>query len=412
MHQYAGNPAFFPANVGLVDDSDLNPATAAALDVAGQNLADRTAFLYRLGNQIGENWQAPIDPGFAAVDIARPAWDPVNAQWVLAGAVGTSKGGLGVAQGQPGATSTFSGSLSGSAWPTGNFTQASVAKEPSDSVTFYFAGVEQGSQAAQVYSYNAGTGVYTQVLNDTTTLWADAQIICFKGSLVLALTATTANTSHSAIRYSTNMGSTWNVGATGTQYTDCATSWNLQVSGSLLVCLASELSAVPIGGTAPIAVVTSPDGVTFTGSAIGAAAAGALNASGLAWTVDAGGPCWIMSFHLTGGSGKTSFARSADGVTWTASGGNLLHTNILDMAAIGSILVALTQYTDGTFAIYSPDGANTWYRSQAKTPWVSGGVGVRIGSSPNQVAWVVPTGSGHAPVIFSECYGTSGVLLT
>jgi hypothetical protein len=45
IHQYAGNTALFPVNVGLVDDSDLNPATASALDVAPQNLADRTAWL-------------------------------------------------------------------------------------------------------------------------------------------------------------------------------------------------------------------------------------------------------------------------------------------------------------------------------------------------------------------------------
>lgn len=45
IHSYAGNPASFPTNVGLVDDSDLNPATAATLDVSGENLADRTAYL-------------------------------------------------------------------------------------------------------------------------------------------------------------------------------------------------------------------------------------------------------------------------------------------------------------------------------------------------------------------------------
>lgn len=46
MHNYAGNPASYPANVGLVDDADLNPATAAALVVASENLADRTAYLH------------------------------------------------------------------------------------------------------------------------------------------------------------------------------------------------------------------------------------------------------------------------------------------------------------------------------------------------------------------------------
>jgi hypothetical protein len=45
MHNYAGNPANYPLNVGLVDDADLNPATAASLDVSGENLADRTAYL-------------------------------------------------------------------------------------------------------------------------------------------------------------------------------------------------------------------------------------------------------------------------------------------------------------------------------------------------------------------------------
>jgi hypothetical protein len=46
MHNYAGNPAVYPANIGLVDDADLNPATASALDVAPTNLADRTAWLH------------------------------------------------------------------------------------------------------------------------------------------------------------------------------------------------------------------------------------------------------------------------------------------------------------------------------------------------------------------------------
>lgn len=45
MHSIPGNPASFPATVGLVDDADLNPATASALDVAPTNLADRTAYL-------------------------------------------------------------------------------------------------------------------------------------------------------------------------------------------------------------------------------------------------------------------------------------------------------------------------------------------------------------------------------
>jgi hypothetical protein len=43
MHNYAGNPAVYPTNIGLVDDADLNPATASALDVPLVNLADRTA---------------------------------------------------------------------------------------------------------------------------------------------------------------------------------------------------------------------------------------------------------------------------------------------------------------------------------------------------------------------------------
>jgi len=46
MHNYAGNSAVYPANIGLVDDADLNPATASALDVAPTNLADRTAWLH------------------------------------------------------------------------------------------------------------------------------------------------------------------------------------------------------------------------------------------------------------------------------------------------------------------------------------------------------------------------------
>jgi hypothetical protein len=45
MHQYAGSSAAWIANVGLVDDSDLNPAVASVLNVACTNLADRTSYL-------------------------------------------------------------------------------------------------------------------------------------------------------------------------------------------------------------------------------------------------------------------------------------------------------------------------------------------------------------------------------
>ncbi len=71
---YAGNPASFPASVGLIDDAALNPATAAALNVANQNNADRTAYLKaRVGNRFLVDVQSSVhDTGDDSIYLDSP----------------------------------------------------------------------------------------------------------------------------------------------------------------------------------------------------------------------------------------------------------------------------------------------------------------------------------------------------
>ncbi len=389
IHPYAGNPALYPPNIGLLDDPDLNPATSSALNVGIQNLADRTAYLAQTVRALGtENWYPPIaTPGGGGV-FGRPAWDPVNGLWLFTYLTGTVGGIQGV-YGLPGSNNpAFSGILGTPI--TGAPAIWSVCKDPTDATTFYVAAIGLGgNNDLYVWRLDIGTGVYTQVLHDPSGVFQDAELWYFSGSLILA---TVAASGVSLIRISRDHGSTWST----VSITAVTGRWTLHDNGTQFIALGSQVS----GGSAPPLVVTSSDGLAFTTRAITGMGA-TYTGLGVANGTDFGGPCWMVLAR--NGSART-FWRSYDAINWAQVGATLTATACADIAASGPLFVIASVDTNGTYLSYSFDGCVTWHKTQMYLPLATQ---YFLQSNGGQFALCI-----LLEAVFSYVVGPSGVLST
>lgn len=81
MHNYQGDPTNNAATIPLVDDADLNPPTAANLDLTGQALADRSAYRARAAFATAvANWRSPMA---GTIVSSSAAWDAFAQRWVF-----------------------------------------------------------------------------------------------------------------------------------------------------------------------------------------------------------------------------------------------------------------------------------------------------------------------------------------
>lgn len=279
MHSIPGNPADpFPPVVGLVDDADLNPAGASALNVAPTNLADRTAWLFRQRNSfLAENWQ-PITNGGASGNplntytaYRKPGWDPVEGQWLYGVYVsGTGIAGIVSHLGSPGATAVGVGNM-GSPFPSaaGATMVGTPVKDPSDATTYYLTAID-GTGAANVWTLDTSTGIYTLRFTDSLAVYTDSFLIYAFGSIIWAR-ASSATPAQSKITYSTNKGATWlSTSVSGSiQNVDAWTGIRNGNEGlaTQLVLLAGSVAGKPVA-------VTTPDGVNYTVHAIAGASWG------------------------------------------------------------------------------------------------------------------------------------------
>lgn len=87
MSDYPGNPASFPDNIDLIDDSD--PPDAAHFNLGPEGLADRTAYLraHLQSTQSNARSLAGNFPlglvGWPFTASGTPAWDKANARWMM-----------------------------------------------------------------------------------------------------------------------------------------------------------------------------------------------------------------------------------------------------------------------------------------------------------------------------------------
>lgn len=87
MGDYPGNPASYPANINLIDDSD--PPDAAHFDLGPEALADRTAWLAARRLELAatsRSMAANFPSGLLAFPFTTegaPAWDKANGRWLI-----------------------------------------------------------------------------------------------------------------------------------------------------------------------------------------------------------------------------------------------------------------------------------------------------------------------------------------
>ena len=360
IHQYAGNPAIFPPNVGLVDDADLNPATAAALDVAPQNLADRTAYLRRIIDSPSTiNWGVQNN-GNAGVTTAESmhsaSYDARLGLWL----VGIRKG---VSPSWGGAVMWGRGSdpndwnLLGNATTSfaGGWT-AAVAADPGS--PFYWSLATDGASVVEIDSLLAGTGSWGGTI--TVANGAGGELMFGFGHLITAITGSAGNASLGFV-------------ASGA-YTPVITPssaifiWLLKQSPNEALAVPSITSA----GTANY--YRSTDGATWSTLTFSSSIVN-TGEFPIGLTFCVGLNAWILAVGVATG---IRFCQSTDGgATWSvistlvASAGHALSPSSLnDLSSIGTTLLATTSDTTPVLwpsttrdsrIIMSIDGGVSWY---------------------------------------------------
>lgn len=404
MHSYAGNPAIFPQNVGLVDDADLNPATAGTLDVAPQNLADRTAWLYsRVGPFGALNWRELVQ-GFtpASGTGGNPVagqnctfWDYVNNVWIVPFVDTTLNEGAPYTNAGFDITADMWSEFGGSSGPTfsgfaGNDFPASLTLA-ANSTTYLVAIVSPGANRTKIISMTPAGGAPTNVLTlpGSTTITSIQMINGVSGGpgilapqVVVAGFGST-DAANTVIWYSSDPG---------------GTVWNAQAVGTVIGAGAPELLVKPglinsIGGFMVIPILapvsepgtayaywTSTTGTVWTQRTLNGVIANNETPIGLAFGADGIGPCWILVTQV-GATSTCNWYRSADGLAWAFIGTTTTRT-IQDLSVIGTLWVATVfDSTAGnpiygatanpvygaagaSYTVFSTDGCHTFKRSQ------------------------------------------------
>jgi len=420
MHNYAGNPATFPPNVGLIDDADLNPATASTINAAPEGNADRTAYLYkRIAPSSALNWRELVtgitpQSGGGGSPVAGQNcvfWDYSTNVWMVPfidGNFPTVDGGVILC------TTGFDNRLAdqwyqfgGSGGPT--FTGFGGVDFPA-AMTFNPGGgylvaiVSPGAARTKIDAINLTSG--------------PASVLGFPGS-----TTITSCEMDFLIGYAVAGFGATDSANTNFWYSPDGTTWTPVGVGSVLGSGAPELmvkrgslganpGVIVMPVIAPVSVTTyaywtSIDGHTWIQRSLSAIGA-TETPIGLAFGGDATGPCWILATQV-GASSTSKYYRSSDGVAWSFISQTTTRA-VQDLVALGgtpSVWVATVfDSTSGSpiygppttsvyggagasYVVYSTDGANTWFRSQGTLSKNLTGTGrqqrARLANSFNQV---------------------------
>lgn len=313
MHNYAGDPTNFPANVGLIDDSDT--PNAGNFNVAPENLADRTAYLQRLVQQQRcFNWTKSLAPPTADFDgnnlltftYSHPVWDDYYGRWLMgcqynsSDVLGTLMGSYNLLQWvqvKSLIVSPAGGTMTTIADPsTGDVLIIGVNSDPAGETTLYHPSTNTKS------SYN----VYPSfTLNQVTEGYA------MSGSPDGWAFWSYNDSSHVLPQFFYNSGGsahTWTTAAFS-GYTDAA-NWKVQAA-AYNPGASKQILLFPTG-TNPAQYVSSTDGLTYTGRTMPAiGASGTI--TGAAYDI------YRSLWWMISDTGSSSFKlwKSSDGIAWT-----------------------------------------------------------------------------------------------
>lgn len=406
MHGYAGNPLNYPAAVTLLDDPDLNPATAAALDTPLQNLADRTAYLNGIrAGVVAEFWQTPFQLGSGHISECKPAWDSIHGRWLFGSNDGANIG-IGAQAGTGVGYALNTRHLPGSSPVALASRITCVIKDPDDVDTYYMAAIATSGNVGHIYRYKLSTQVYTSILTSSTSC-SDAQIACFNGRVIVAFAE---GASGAELKVSTNGGTTFS-NALGSTPIDNDATWTFVHNATQLLLVGNRLFSTDEPG-----YMLSTDGTTFTTENFGAFFAVGDLGIGTAWGLDLAGRCFIFCFKPAASSGTTRrFLRSSDGITWTDVGIPLTSTPIQDFAAVDACFMGFmvdAAGVDGSRIVYSLDGAQSWQMSQLNILSFFP-ASLRLGAGPAQFCATCLDNPGLESVIsFSAISGPMGAITT
>jgi hypothetical protein len=384
-----------------------------------------------------ENWQPPSGLGVAKYNEAKPAWDAFNGAWLLGYNSGAAVGIVSFVGLSP--SSLYGTDIAVPAWGGGgNFalqtfvgTITSVCKEGTDGVTYYLAVIATSTAAGHnigdlyVYSFSSATNAFTQIFTThaAASVITDAKLLSVGGRLVLAVASTTAGAAGVYTNPTPTNPATW----TPISLLDCNTSWDLAYSGigGQIVAVANSLTS-----TNEPSLLTSPDGVAWTGRSFGAVFSAGDKGVGVAWGWDPSKAPGVGAFlfcFTPSGTTHRRFLQSVDGIAWTTTDSlgtglpTLTATAIWDLAAIGRVFVGMA--TDiasppvvGMFVVYSTDGGLTWTRSQMVVPVTSTSnlLNLKLGSSGVQLAASYQPGAAgtQSYYAFSHIIDATGAVAT
>lgn len=372
MHGYAGNPNSYPLSVEIIDDSDAPNATN--FNTTDEGTLDRTAWLHaRAGGIPALNWgpeflTASGSGGFAALQQGAGAWGPLRSTFFLLAVTpsGTPLVQVWYTYGlDPGGdnTNTVWAQFGPNLLTTDGWLFSAVAEDPVAEGFCWIAGTDNVATHNAVHVHYTDGASWTLAVNLTSTgYYYGVEIATLNGLTVIGVAGT------GDCRLMSRNRTGWDTDFVPAITMAAGSTWLLKANGTQMVAIPSSVGVT--------SVYQSTDGATWTTStnlttALGGSAA-TSTVVGLAWSRDAGGPCWIAAIQPA--SGPPVFARSPDGLVWSMQSGGMTATpTIVDMAAVGDCLCATLADTTptggnppgGSGSIFSVDGGVTWYQTQA-----------------------------------------------
>lgn len=301
------------------------------------------------------------------------------------------------------ATATFTATL-------GSWAGMAVLADPNTSGACWGVGVNNTQATVQGFYYNGSTWTSEFTISPSGTLY-DVELCSLGAYVIVAVASSVGGVSTGSFLSSQNTpAGSWLTNQVWTQTAFTSTGggnnypgrWLLKSNGSMALAISSQNSVYQVWKTT--------DGHTWaSNTGLSSVLAASNTITGLCWTQDALGACWLVS--CVGTSGIPFFYRSVDGVTWTLQAGGMTTVKtIADMDACGSLITATLQDTGASNApsgqVWSPDGGVTWYAGQAGFP-------TNIANSNNYAtrSRIVASGCGFASVNslwsrFSSLMGT------
>jgi hypothetical protein len=387
VHQYAGNPASFPVSISLVDDADLNPPTAANVDLSGQGNADRTAWLRaNTGGAAAENWLPRTL--IAGIGWYASLWNPASGQWMVA-TMNTATFVAGIITGSGiDNPATDWNEIGGVVLTVGaTRTPASIAAD-ADQHHFYMSVMDSGSNGFQHYvvDVTGGPPVWSSI-EFSNVGFTDDQLIVFGGYLTAAIGSSVAGgcqlrVAATPVPVATPMTQILVSAIAGAPAAPAVTTWIAKSNGSYVLLAPGGLQATPFMLKSTPAANLTLNASWTAELALSSVVNGATDIiTGLDWGSDSTGPCWLATVRRSGTS--TRIIKSADGINWTL---------VATLTGSGSVFVSLCFAAGNWHALqnnlitntcFSLDGGVTWFATQA-TMNASFGPRFGLAGSPTQ----------------------------